>query len=51
LYAENVAALLRSLLRRDRLYDDVRKDQRDRLRRSLDDAAGLLEQIRRRDRK
>jgi len=51
LYAENVAALLRSLSRRDRLYEDVRPDQRDRLRRSLDDAAGLLEQIRRRDRK
>ncbi len=51
LYAENIAALLRSLSRRDRLYEDVRPDQRDRLRRSLDDAAGLLEQIRRRDRK
>jgi len=51
LYAENVAALLRSISRRDRLYDDVRPDQRDRLRRALDDAAGLLEQIRRRDRK
>jgi hypothetical protein len=51
LYAENIAALLRSIMRRDRLYDDVRPDQRDRLRRSLDDAAGLLEQIRRRDRK
>jgi len=51
LYAENVAALLRSISRRDRLYDDVRPDQRDRLRRALDDAVGLLEQIRRRDRK
>lgn len=51
LYAENVAALLRSILRRDRLYEDVRADQRDRLRRALDDAASLLEQIRRRDRK
>lgn len=51
LYAENVAALLRSIQRRDRLYDDVRPDQRDRLRRALDDAASLLEQIRRRDRK
>jgi hypothetical protein len=51
LYAENCAALLRSILRRDRLFDDVRGDQRDRLRRSLDDAATLLEQIRRRDRK
>jgi hypothetical protein len=51
LYAENVAALLRSISRRDRLYDDVRGGQRDRLRRALDDAAALLEQIRRRDRK
>ena len=51
LYAENVAALLRSLSRRDRLFDDVRDDQRKRLRRALDDAASLLEQIRRRDRK
>jgi hypothetical protein len=51
LYAENCAALLRSIARRDRLFDDVRGDQRDRLRRSLDDAATLLEQIRRRDRK
>jgi hypothetical protein len=51
LYAENVAALLRSLSRRDRLYDDVRDDQRKRLRRALDDAAALLKQIRRRDRK
>lgn len=51
LYAENVAALLRSISRRDRLYEDVRPDQRDRLRRAFDDAAGLLEQIRRRDRK
>jgi hypothetical protein len=51
LYAENVAALLRSISRRDRLFEDVRPDQRDRLRRSLDDAVSLLEQIRRRDRK
>ncbi len=51
LYAENVAALLRSIGRRDRLYDDVRPDQRARLRRALDDAVTLLEQIRRRDRK
>ena len=51
LYAENVAALLRSITRRDRLYDDVRPDQRVRLRRALDDAVTLLEQILRRDRK
>ncbi len=51
LYAENVAALLRSISRRDRLYEDLRGDQRERLRRSLDDAVLLIEQIRRRDRK
>ncbi len=51
LYAENIAALLRSILRRDRLFDDVRGDQRKRLRRALDESVELLEQIRRRDRK
>jgi hypothetical protein len=51
LYAENIAALLRSLARRERVYDDVSPAQRERLRKSLDDAAILLEQIRRRDRK
>jgi hypothetical protein len=51
LYAENCAALLRSIGRRDRLFEDVRGNQRDRLRRALDDAATMLEQIRRRDRK
>jgi len=51
LYAENVAALLRSISRRDRLFEDVPSDQRERLRRALDDSVTLLEQIRRRDRK
>lgn len=50
-YAENIAALLRSIVRRDRLFDDMAAEQRIRLRRALDDAALLLEQIRRRDRK
>jgi hypothetical protein len=51
LYAENITALLRSIHRRDRLYADVDPVQRERLRTALDDAAALLEQIRRRDRK
>ena len=51
LYAENCAALLRSISRRDRMFEDVTGSQRERLRRALDDAASLLEQIRRRDRK
>lgn len=52
-YAENVATLLRSISRRDRLFEDVANDRdlKDRLRRSLDDCAELLEQIRRRDRR
>ena len=50
LYAENVAALLRSIARRDQLFADITADQRERLRKSLDDSALLLEQIRRRDR-
>ena len=51
-YAENCAALLRSILRRDRIFEDLAGDraERDRLRRSLDEIAILLEQIRRRDR-
>jgi hypothetical protein len=51
LYAENVAALLRSISRREQLYHDVDAGMRERLRKSLDDSAVLLEQIRRRDRK
>jgi len=52
-YAESVAQLLRSIARRDRLFEDIanNRELRDRLRTSLDDAATLLEQIRRRDRK
>jgi hypothetical protein len=53
LYAENAAALLRSIARRDRLFDDLAADRalKDRLSRSLDDCADLLEQIRRRNRR
>lgn len=52
-YAESCASLLRSLSRRDRLFEDLagNKALRDTLRRSLDDCAVLLEQIRRRDRR
>jgi hypothetical protein len=51
LYAENVAALLRSIARRERLFEDATPAMRERLRKSFDDAVVLLEQIRRRDRK
>jgi hypothetical protein len=53
LYAENAAAYLRSIARRDRLFDDVAADRelKDRLTRSLDDCAELLEQILRRNRR
>lgn len=52
-YAENAAALLRSISRRDRLFEDVAGDRelRDRLYKALDDCADLLEQIRRRARR
>ncbi|HEY4243176.1 MAG TPA: hypothetical protein VGM88_25365 [Kofleriaceae bacterium] len=52
-YAEDAALLLRSIHRRDRIYDDVALDRplKERLRRALDDCAELLEQIRRRDRR
>jgi hypothetical protein len=51
-YAENVAALLRSIARRDRLFEDIANDRnlKERLRRALDDSVALLETIRRRDR-
>jgi hypothetical protein len=51
-YAENATALLRSILRRDRIFEDLAGDrgERDRLRLALDEIAILLEQIRRRDR-
>lgn len=47
MYAENVAVLLRSIARRDRLFEDVAGDRalRDRLYRSLDQCADLLDQI------
>jgi hypothetical protein len=52
-YAESCAQLLRSLYRRDRIFEDVanNKPLRDTLRKALDDCADLLEQIRRRDRR
>jgi hypothetical protein len=51
-YAENAAALLRSISRRDRIFEDLGSDrsERDRLRLALDEIAILLEHIRRRDR-
>lgn len=51
-YAESCAQLLRSIARRDRIYDDLANNRalRDQLRKSLDDCAELLELIRRRDR-
>jgi len=53
LYAENAAALLRSISRRERLFEDVAGDRelRARLTKSLDDCADLLEHIRRRNRR
>jgi hypothetical protein len=51
LYAENVAALLRSISRREQIFTDIDPKLRERLRKSLDDSVLLLEQIRRRDRK
>lgn len=52
-YAESVTQLLRSIARRDKLFEDLddHRELRDRLRRALDEAVTLLEQIRRRDRK
>jgi hypothetical protein len=52
-YAESVVQLLRSIARRDKIFDDLdgSRELRDRLRRALDESATLLEQIRRRDRK
>jgi len=52
-YAESAAALLRSISRRDRLFEDVahNRDLRARLYKALDDCADLLEQIRRRNRR
>lgn len=52
-YAESIVQLLRSIGRRDKIFDDLgaNRDLRERLRRALDESATLLEQIRRRDRK
>lgn len=52
-YAESVTQLLRSISRRDKLFEDLAENRelRDRLRHALDEAVTLLEQIRRRDRK
>ena len=52
-YAESCAQLLRSLNRRDHIFEDLasNKPLRDSLRKSLDDCIDLLEQIRRRDRR
>jgi len=52
-YAESCASLLRSLSRRERIWEDLAHDKplRDTLRKHLDDCVELLEQIRRRDRR
>jgi hypothetical protein len=52
-YAESVTQLLRSIARRDKIFEDLggNRELRDRLRQALDESAVLLEQIRRRDRK
>lgn len=53
MYAENIAALLRSIARRDRLFEDVARDRalRDRLNHALGQSADLLDQILRRGRR
>ncbi len=53
MYAESIVQLLRSIARRDKIFDDLgaSRELRDRLRRALDESVTLLEQIRRRDRK
>jgi hypothetical protein len=52
-YAESIVQLLRSIARRDRIFEDLggSRELRDRLRHALDESVTLLEQIRRRDRK
>jgi hypothetical protein len=52
-YAEDAAALLRSISNRDRIFDDLGQhlELRTRLRRALDDCAELLKKIRARDQK
>jgi len=51
-YAEDVATLLRSIHRRDRIFEDVARDRqlRDRLMNALDAAERLLEEIKKRNR-
>ena len=51
-YAEDVATLLRSIHRRDRIFDDVARDRllRDRLMNALDAAERLLGEIKKRNR-
>jgi hypothetical protein len=53
MYAESIVQLLRSISRRDKIFDDIggNRELRDRLRNALDESVTLLEQIRRRDRK
>jgi hypothetical protein len=52
-YAEYAAAFLRSVARRDRLFEDVAADREleARLYKAVDDCATLLEQIRQRKRR
>ena len=51
-YAEDVATLLRSIHRRDRIFEDVSRDRqlRDRLMNALDAAERLLDEIKKRNR-
>jgi hypothetical protein len=51
-YAEDVATLLRSIHRRDRIFDDIARDRllRDRLMNALDAAERLLDEIKKRNR-
>lgn len=51
-YAEDVATLLRSIHRRDRIFEDIARDRqlRDRLMNALDAAERLLDEIKKRNR-
>ncbi|HET9990851.1 MAG TPA: hypothetical protein VFQ65_20110, partial [Kofleriaceae bacterium] len=51
-YAEDVATLLRSIHRRDRIFDDIARDRllRDRLMNALDAAERLIGEIKKRNR-
>jgi hypothetical protein len=46
MYVENICQLLRSIQRRETLFDDCTPQQRERLRASLSDATTLLAQVR-----